>query len=160
MTVTATPLGIDPHAFRGLLRQHASGVVVVTVPGAGFTATSFTSVSLRPQLVSFALDRSSSSWPAVERSSHAAIHLLRSDQRELARTFATSGVDRFAAVSWQPGPYGLRLLDRVLGLLVCEVAHRVEAGDHAIVLATPVRAEWGDGQPLLYHRGAYAELAP
>ena len=45
----------DPAAtLRRALRQHAAGVTVITVPGpAGFTATSFTSVSLEPALVSF-----------------------------------------------------------------------------------------------------------
>jgi flavin reductase (DIM6/NTAB) family NADH-FMN oxidoreductase RutF len=46
-----TTLPVDAALFRALLRHQASTVTVVTAPGtppAGFTATSFTSVSLQP----------------------------------------------------------------------------------------------------------------
>jgi flavin reductase (DIM6/NTAB) family NADH-FMN oxidoreductase RutF len=51
--VTATSL-VDADLFRALLRRHAAAVVVITAPGeppAGFTATSFTSVPRRGQVV-------------------------------------------------------------------------------------------------------------
>lgn len=44
---SATTVAADD-ILRRTLRRHAAGVTVITVPGpAGFTATSFTSVSLR-----------------------------------------------------------------------------------------------------------------
>lgn len=53
-TSAPTPAGAD--IVRRTLRRHAAGVTVITVPGpAGFTATSFTSVSLEPALVSFCI---------------------------------------------------------------------------------------------------------
>lgn len=165
MTITVEHTGIDPHAYLGVLRRQASTVTVVTAPGVdglppvGFTATSFTSVSLRPQLVSFCLDRDSTSWPAVERANHVAVHLLAAGQRDLARTFATRGIDRFADhTAWRRGPYGMPLLNGVLATLVCSVVDRVWAGDHAIVLGRPVAGEHRDGEPLLYHQGGYAEV--
>ncbi|GIF95950.1 flavin reductase family protein [Catellatospora citrea] len=179
MTLTALPpttsaddlpghavTGIELHRHLGLLRRHATTVTVVTAPGqaggppVGFTATSFTSVSLRPQLVSFCLDRDSTSWPTVARARHVAIHLLAEGQQEVARIFATRGVDRFADTSlWRQGPYGLPLLHGALAVLTCEVVQRIPAGDHAIVLGRPVSAEHRDGEPLLYHMGGYASLA-
>jgi len=160
---------VDADLFRALLRHQASTVTVVTAPGtpagtrpAGFTATSFTSVSLVPPLVSFCLGRTSSSWPAVARAGHVAVHLLSHRQQELARRFATSGVDRFAApTAWRTGPHGVPVLDGTLAWLVCRVADRVVAGDHAVVLAEPLLAQAGrDDSPLLYHQGRYACLAP
>ncbi|MEV4410356.1 flavin reductase family protein [Catellatospora sp. NPDC049609] len=176
MTLTALPTttiaestpvgGIELHRYLGLLRHHATTVTVVTVPGpagggpVGFTATSFTSVSLRPQLVSFALDRDSTSWPAVSRARHAAIHLLAADQEQLARTFATRGVDRFADLAtWRLGPYGVPLLHGTLATLTCEIVERIPVGDHAVVIGRPVRAEERAGEPLLYHQGDYTQLA-
>lgn len=156
---------IEPDLFRAVLRRHASGVVVITAPGerpAGFTATSFTSVSLDPPLVSFCLNRGASSWPAVSVASHVAVHVLAEQQEQLARTFATSGVDRFAApTSWRIGPFGLPLLDDVQATLVCRIAERVSAGDHSIVLAEPIEAAHtgGDESPLLYHMGRYLRAA-
>ena len=153
-------VAIESDLFRKLLRRHAAGVVVVTAPGerpAGFTATSFTSVSVRPPLVSFCLDRGSSSWPVVEAARHVGVHILADRQESVARRFATKGIDRFAAPTrWRPGPYGVPVLDGTLAVLVCRVAERVPAGDHAIVLAEPVDGAYTeDAAPLLYHMGRY-----
>lgn len=163
MTVTAGSLApVDPDTFRALLRRQAAAVTVVTAAGeppVGFTATSFTSVSLRPPLVSFCLARSSSSWPTVAGAGHVAVHLLGERQQEVARTFATSGIDRFAAhTGWRFGPFGVPLLDEPVAWLLCRVTQRVLAGDHAIVLAEPLTGHHGGGAPLLYHMGRYAAL--
>jgi flavin reductase (DIM6/NTAB) family NADH-FMN oxidoreductase RutF len=165
MTVIAEPLApIDPDSLRALLRRQAASVAVVTAAGeppAGFTATSFTSVSLRPPLVSFCVATASSSWPAVAQAGHIAVHLLGEHQQDIARTFAQSGIDRFAAhPRWRPGPHGVPLLHEPVAWLLCRVTKRVTAGDHAIVLAEPLTGRYRDGAPLLYHMGRYAALSP
>ncbi|MFY1701761.1 flavin reductase family protein [Micromonospora sp. WMMA1923] len=159
-----TLVDADAQALRGLLRHQASTVTVVTAsgdPAVGFTATSFTSVSLDPPVVSFCLDLRSSSWPTVSRSRHVGVHLLGHHQQDLARTFATSGVDRFAAPTrWRVGPEGVPLIEDTLAWLLCRVVERVTVGDHAIVLAEPELLQQAVvGSPLLYHRGRYAGLA-
>jgi flavin reductase (DIM6/NTAB) family NADH-FMN oxidoreductase RutF len=158
---------VGTELFRALLRRHAAAVVVITAPGdppAGFTATSFTSVSLDPPLVSFCLAHSASAWPAVDASEVVAVHVLTQEQEQVARTFATRGIDRFAAHgSWRPGPGGVPLLDGVLAQIVCRVVRRVEAGDHTIVLAAPEAGRHHEDQsaaPLVYHDGHYAHLRP
>jgi len=158
---------VDTDLFRALLRRHAAAVVVVTAPGqppAGFTATSFTSVSLDPPIVSFCLAHTASAWRAVSASDVVAVHVLAEGQQHVARTFSTRGIDRFAAHgSWEPGPGGVPLLDGVLARIVCRVVRRVEAGDHTIVLAAPL-AGWHHEDstvtPLVYHDGHYAQLRP
>ncbi|MDG4797924.1 flavin reductase family protein [Micromonospora sp. WMMD1082] len=78
----------DADAIRNLLRHQASTVTVVTAagpPAAGFTATSFTSVSLAPPVVSFCLNLGSSSSIAVSGARHVGVHLLAHHQQELAR---------------------------------------------------------------------------
>jgi flavin reductase (DIM6/NTAB) family NADH-FMN oxidoreductase RutF len=161
-TLEPTPDTIDADGFRGLLRRQASTVTVVTAPGrppAGFTATSFTSVSLHPPIVSFCLSRGSSSWPTLARAAHVAVHLLAHDQQDVARQFATSGIDRFARpIEWQQGPHGVPLLDGSLAWLLCHVIDRVRAGDHTVVLAEPTYGRHRDGTPLLYHDGRYSRL--
>jgi flavin reductase (DIM6/NTAB) family NADH-FMN oxidoreductase RutF len=162
--VTVSSL-VDADLFRALLRRHAAAVVVVTAAGdppAGFTATSFTSVSLDPPLISFCLANTASAWPAVARAEIVAVHVLTREQEQVARTFATRDIDRFAAHgSWQPGPGGVPLLDGVLAQIVCRVVRRVEAGDHTIVLAAPEQGRHHDdvtATPLVYHDGGYARL--
>ncbi|WP_433794681.1 flavin reductase family protein [Actinoplanes sp. CA-252034] len=166
MTLQAVPAAtVDPDLFRQLLRQHAAAVVVITAPGepaTGFTATSFTSVSLDPPLVSFCLAKSASAWPAVEAADTVAVHVLGQEQEHVARTFSTRGIDRLAEHGdWQPGPDGVPLLGGVLARLVCRVVDRVVAGDHTIVLASPLTGEHGLGEasaPLVYHSGRYVAL--
>lgn len=153
---------IDADTFRRVFRQHAAAVAVITTGGgtpAGFTATSLVPVAPEPPLVCFNIDRSSSSWPAVERAEHLALHLLAVGQHDVATVFATSGIDRFAAVTdWRRGPFGLPILDEALAWFVVRVKSRVEAGDHVVVIAEILRAEHTDAAPLVYHRGHYASL--
>ncbi|MFI5909206.1 flavin reductase family protein [Dactylosporangium sp. NPDC051541] len=164
-----TLAAIDDGLFRRVLRRHAAAVVVVTTAGgdgpAGFTATSFTSVSLDPPLVSFCLAKAASVWPSVSAATAVAVHVLTADQEPVARVFATPGIDRFAEYerigAWHRGPAGVPLLDDSLAVLICRIVNLVEAGDHMIVIASPVHAEHhddADAAPLVYHDGAYTAL--
>ena len=91
-----------------------------------------------------------------------AVHVLSHEQKHVARTFSTRGIDRFATHgAWSPGPDGVPLLDGVLARIVCRVVRRVEAGDHSIVLASPETGEHHEdlsATPLVYHDGHYAHL--
>ncbi len=157
------PEPVTADLFRSVFRDHAARVVVVTSPGdpspAGFTATSLASVSLQPPMVSFAVARSASAWATVSRSTRLAVHLLAHDQDWLARTFATSGIDRFAEVRWRTAPRGEPLIDGCAAYLCCEVVQHVPAGDHVVVLARVDEARVNrSGSPLIYHDGAYASV--
>ncbi|MFE9609680.1 flavin reductase family protein [Streptomyces sp. NPDC006012] len=167
--MTATPgLGASRPASTDLLRsafrRHAAGVAVITARGAlgpvGFTATSLTSVSAEPPLLSFGIGIGASSWPAVSEARHVGVHILGEHQHELAATFARSGADRFGApTAWREGPEGVPVLGGVLAWLVCRVVERVPAGDHHIVLAEVVLGDpGGAGRPLLYHGGGFNAL--
>lgn len=153
---------IDTWTFRRVFRQHPAAVAVITAGGAapvGFTATSVVPVAPEPPLLCFNVDRGSSSWPAVQRAAHLAVHLLAADQHEVATAFAASGIDRFAAVTdWRRGPFGLPVLNHTLAWFVVRVVDRVDAGDHSVVIAEIVHAEHRDATPLLYHRGRYASF--
>ncbi|MEV8034496.1 flavin reductase family protein [Streptomyces sp. NPDC002742] len=150
--------------LRSVFRRHAAGVAVITASGArgpvGFTATSLTSVSAEPPVVSFGVGTGASSWPAISEADHVGVHVLGEHQRELAATFARSGADRFGAPTrWRKGPEEVPVLDDVLAWLVCRVVARVPAGDHRIVLAEVVLGDHsGEGGPLLYHQGRFNGL--
>ncbi|MEU8956451.1 flavin reductase family protein [Streptomyces sp. NPDC048518] len=163
-TTLGTPQLATPDLLRSVFRQHAAGVAVITAAqGArpvGFTATSLTSVSATPPVVSFGIGTSSSSWPAVSEATHVGVHILGEHQQELAATFARSGADRFGpATQWREGPEGVPVLDGALAWLVCRIVARVPAGDHRIVLAEAVVGDHaGEGRPLLYHQGRFNAL--
>ncbi|MET9498750.1 flavin reductase family protein [Streptomyces sp. NPDC006552] len=158
---TARPA--TPDLLRSVFRRHAAGVAVITAAGGapvGFTATSLTSVSAEPPVISFGIGLGASSWPTVAEAGHVGVHILGEHQADLAGTFARSGADRFAAPTrWHEGPEGVPVLDGVLAWLVCKVIARVPAGDHRIVLAEAVCGDpAGDGRPLLYHQGRFNAL--
>ncbi|MEU3252619.1 flavin reductase family protein [Streptomyces sp. NPDC006997] len=167
MTATSD-LGVhqlaSPDLLRSAFRHHAAGVAVITARGetgpVGFTATSLTSVSAEPPMLSFGISGGSSCWPAVSAADHVGIHILGERQRELAATFARSGADRFAApTSWREGPEGVPVLDDVLVWLVCRVVALVPAADNRIVLAEVAGGDTtGTGRPLLYHQGRFTGL--
>lgn len=159
-----TPQLASPDLLRSVFRRHAAGVAVITAGGrkgpVGFTATSLTSVSAEPPLLSFGIGTGASSWPAISETDHIGVHILGEHQQELAATFARSGADRFGApTAWREGPEGVPVLDEVLAWLVCRVVARVPAGDHRIVLAEVLLGDpAGPGRPLLYHQGQFNGL--
>ncbi|MEV0184857.1 flavin reductase family protein [Streptomyces sp. NPDC050625] len=159
-----SPQLASPDLLRSAFRRHAAGVAVITAQGAGgpvgFTATSLTSVSADPPMLSFGIGAGASSWPVISTADHVGVHVLGEHQRELAATFARSGADRFGApTAWREGPEGVPVLDDVLVWLVCRIVGRVPAGDHRIVLAEVVLGDpAGTGRPLLYHQGRFNGL--
>jgi flavin reductase (DIM6/NTAB) family NADH-FMN oxidoreductase RutF len=151
------PEGTGADLLRRTLRRQASTVTVVTVPGpAGFTATSFTSASLEPALVSFYLASTASTAPAVRTADVFAVHLLAAEQTDLARGFARSGVDRFAGVSWTPGEGGVPLLAGVDAWLTARTVQVHDVGDHFLVVGRILTAGGpAAAAPLVHHNGAF-----
>ncbi|MFF1696291.1 flavin reductase family protein [Streptomyces sp. NPDC058257] len=155
---SATPA--TDEMLRRTLRRHAAGVTVITVPGpAGFTATSFTSVSLRPALVSFYLGLSASTAPAVSDADRFAVHVLGTHNAALAGQFARSGVDRFQGVAWTAYDDGLPVLDEAPAYLTARVTLRQRVGDHLLVVG---EVESGsvrrDAAALVHHDGAFGSV--
>jgi flavin reductase ActVB len=151
-----SPTVVDSTAFREALARFASGVTVVTTRDAagapaGFTATSFSSLSLDPPLVLVCLDKRADSFPAFEAAGHFAVSILAADQAEQARRFATKGTDKFAGVAVEWGAVtGLPLLPDALVQLECRTHQVLDGGDHIIIVGEVVRAVSSDAEPLLH----------
>lgn len=166
MTDTLPTRPIDADLFRKALAVHAAGVVVITaqyqgVP-VGLTATSFSSVSLNPPLVSFYVDRASTTWPGLRAADHFAVNMLRGDQSDVAARFARKNIDRFAEPTrWRPGPLGAPLLRDVSAHLICLPYDTVEVGDHVLVVGLVAEAEVHHPcQPLVYQQGRFGRFTP
>jgi flavin reductase (DIM6/NTAB) family NADH-FMN oxidoreductase RutF len=155
---------LDPEELKRVFRRHPAGVVVVTGHGnagpAGFTATSFVSLSLEPALVCFSVLSTASAWRVLRSVDTVLVHLLGSHQEELASTFATSGIDRFSEPTrWVRLATGEPLLEGTGSWIRAEVVQRVSLGDHILVVARPVQARVDDDiEPLVYHDRAYTSL--
>ncbi|MET8145858.1 flavin reductase family protein [Sphaerisporangium sp. NPDC005288] len=158
------PGSVDEETFRQALAVHAAGVVVITAQSegvpVGLTATSFSSVSLDPPLVSFYVAQESTTWPWLRSADHFAVNILTGDQAELAARFARKGVDRFAEPTrWRPGPLGAPLLQDVSAHLVCLPYDTFTVGDHVLVVGLVAEAGvYHPGHPLLYHQGRFGRF--
>ncbi len=150
----------DTRAFRRALGQFATGVTVVTTKGRdallyGVTVNSFSSVSLVPPLVQWAVAKSAQSYGefiAVERF---AINVLSLEQLDTANNFARSGGDKFAGVKWSAGLGGVPVLDNVAAAFECVLHQVIDAGDHAIVVGRVERFANHGNEGLLFARGAF-----
>ena len=163
MTVLRSDASVDGTRMREVLGHFASGVVVVTAAGPdgplGFTCQSFSSLSLDPPLISLAPARTSSTWPRIRAVGAFCVNVLADDHEHHSVRFARSGVDRFAGVSWTPGPGGAPILDGVAAWVAATLEHEYDGGDHTIAVGR-VRALGADASraPLLFHRGRYGRL--
>jgi len=142
----------------------ATGVTIVTARTpegklVGLTANSFNSVSMSPPLVLWSLSKAASSMEAFSTGSHYAINILGADQQELAKQFATQGVDRFAGVQYSTGTAGAPLIEGAVATFECFNRSRYEEGDHVIFVGEVEHcAHRADASPLLFHGGKfYAE---
>jgi flavin reductase (DIM6/NTAB) family NADH-FMN oxidoreductase RutF len=143
--------------FREALAHFASGVTVVTARGprepVGFTATSFTSVSIEPPLVLVCVAKSAGAHDAVVTSARFGVSILAERQEWIAAQFARSGVDRFYLVPlWGEGPGGVPLVEGAIVHLECSHHAAHAAGDHTILVGQVVTTRVGSGRPLVRYR--------
>ncbi|OIQ44327.1 MAG: flavin reductase [Roseobacter sp. MedPE-SW] len=158
------PAQIDPRALRDAFGTFMTGVTVVTShdrDGAplGFTANSFSSVSLDPPLVLVCLANTSKNYVALTQASGFAVNILAEDQKDISNTFARPSEDRFAAMDWQAGPHGSPVLNGVSAWFDCSMHKTVEAGDHVILIGKVEAFDTSTAPGLGYARGAYVTPA-
>lgn len=156
---------LDAQHFRDVLGHFATGVTVITAVAdgepVGFTCQSFSSLSLDPPLVTFAPQRTSTTWPRIRGAGRFCANVLAEGQEELARRFARTGTDKFAGVRWSTSPSGCPVLDDVLAWVDCEVLRELDGGDHVLVLGRVLDlAVLGPAPPLLFFQGRFASLRP
>ena len=151
---------LDPRALRNAFGCFPTGVTVVTTRQAddtprGFTANSFTSVSLDPPLLLVSIAKSAASLPVFEAADHFAVNILGDRQRAISALFASRSQDKFTEAEWRPGAHGAPLIGDALAWFECTRHQMVEAGDHVILIGRVVDFKAGDGNPLGFLRGAY-----
>jgi flavin reductase (DIM6/NTAB) family NADH-FMN oxidoreductase RutF len=154
---------VDDAQFRQLLGRFATGVAVITVAAPddrphGMTANSLASVSLRPPLVSLAIDHRAELHGLITRRDVFVANILAGHQEALSRRFADPHDDRFEGIGYTVSRNGGILLDGALAHIECVRHDMLEAGDHTVVIGRVVGGAARDGRPLLYYRGGYGTL--
>lgn len=150
--------------FRRAMSAYPTGVVVVTAcvddAPAGLSLGTFSSVSLRPPLVGFFVDRASTSWPIIRRAEVLRVNILASGQAETAKRFARSGGDKFSGVEWYTQEDGAPIIEGSVATLLCELEGESDAGDHYFVLCRVISHDrLSDEPPLVFFRGGFHGLA-
>lgn len=144
--------------FRAAFRSHPAGVAVITADAGdgpvGITATSVCSVSIDPPALAFSLSSVSSSAPTIRRSRSLVVHLLNADQLQLARTFSTSGIDRFADTSiWDRLPTGEPYLPAAAAWMRGEIVGTLDMGGSTVTVVRVLEVHISDHEgfaPLVY----------
>ncbi|MFC0203737.1 flavin reductase family protein [Novosphingobium soli] len=155
---------IDPAEFRKVLGSYPTGVCVITAldqgKPVGMVVGSFTSVSLDPPLVGFFPDKSSTSWPLIEKAGHFCVNVMGADQGEVCRAVTAKGEAKFVGVEYVISDHDLPVIANSLASIECRLYSVTEAGDHWFVLGEVLRMETvREDDPMLFHRGRYGGFA-
>lgn len=138
-------------------------VAVVTALDAGrphgTTVGTVTALSLDPPLVSIALDGGSDLLDIVRRTGRFGINLLRPQDADLARRFATKGVAKFAGVRWRVHDGAPRLV-RSGTWIACDVHDIITGGDHFVVHGLVESTDIAQAAPLVYERRGFGVPQP
>jgi flavin reductase (DIM6/NTAB) family NADH-FMN oxidoreductase RutF len=153
---------IDPALFRKTMSGFATGVTVITVDVGGsihgMTANAFMSGSLDPPLCIVSVAKRARTHAMLLEARAFGVSVLAADQQSLALFFARkSPVDiapRFETVAGAP------LLRDCVARIVATLANTCECGDHTLFIGAILHMEASGRAPLLYHRGAFGQMAP
>ena len=143
--------------FRDAMAHLASGVAVVTarrhdgVP-CGIAATSLVSYSAHPPSLLVSVWHESRCHDALAGCERFGVHLLRSDEIELAHRFADrQSEDKFAGLDWS-WDGDVPELAGSLAYLRCRRAENFVRYDHTVLIGDLERGRLDAGEPLVYSR--------
>ena len=154
---------LDPLRLRQVFGAFPSGVTAVAavVDGqpVGLSASSFTSVSLEPALVSICVTHTSATWALLRHTPRLGVSILSADQERAGRQLGTRGTDRFAGLNWRNSTDGAVFLDQASAWLDTSIWKVVRAGDHDIVVLAvhDLDADHEIG-PLVFHASRFRRL--
>ncbi len=154
---------MDDAQFKAALSRFATGVTIITTRESsgdptGFTASSFSSLSLDPPMVLFCLARDASCFAAFSASPTFAINILSHGQQEISTRFAQKGENKFEGLALSEGRNGAPLLEGCLANIECTTVNRVQGGDHLIFVGKVEEVRVADGRPLLFYQGKYGTV--
>lgn len=157
-----TPV-IDPKDLRKAFGTFMTGVTVVTTQEAngslrGFTANSFSSVSLDPPLLLVCLSKAAASCEVFSQAATFAVNILSEQQKALSGTFASKRPDKFTDADYTRSASGNPIFAGTVAWFDCDRHNVVDAGDHVILIGRVTSYAHGDANPLGYARGGYFTL--
>ena len=154
---------MDAQSYREFFGQLPTGVTAIVAKSAtgpvGLIVGTFSSVSLDPPLVSFMVTNGSRSWAAVRPEGRFTANILASDQRRLSQTLSGWSPDKFRSIKFEDDHE--TVIRDCLAWADCVIEREVEAGDHIIILAKPLRLTVvRPARPLIFFQRAYHRTLP
>lgn len=161
--VTHENLEIDPAEYRKVFGLLPTGVVAITGLTAdrkpmGFVVGTFQSLSLDPPLVTFCVDKSSSTWPTLRSLGRFTANILSSEQLNVCRALSRKGDEKFEGVSYEESPLGTPRISGSTAWIDCEVLSEVVAGDHYMIVGAVDSMVTGEGDALMFRGGKFGEF--
>lgn len=155
---------IDSQALRKAFGSFMTGVTVVTTRGAdgelvGFTANSFTSVSMDPPLLLVCPGQHISSYEIFNQASHFSVSVLAEGQEQVSNTFASVSEERFAQVGWREDKNHCALIEGAVATFSCKVHQRHVAGDHMVLIGEVLQLTCDEKPGLGYCSNGYFSLS-
>ncbi|HSR11752.1 MAG TPA: TIGR04076 family protein [Thermodesulfobacteriota bacterium] len=141
------------------------GVVVITTREGervnGMSACWVNRSADQPFLIAASIWKENLTYDMVRKSGVFAVHMLRSDQVQLARHFGKQSgrnIEKFASVPYRTGKTGAPILKDCLAYLDCRVVGSADSGDHTVFIGEVQDAEIvSRGEALSFRRIDYAD---
>ncbi len=155
---------INAKEYRRALSAFFTGVTILATlqPDGrprGFTANSFTSVSLDPPLVLVCIAKRASSYEVFANALYFAVSILAEEQENIAKLFASKAVDKFAQIKWYTCYGGSPVIQGAAASFNCRMHNFIDAGDHGVLIGRVLDFSYSEVPPLLYCRGAYMRFS-
>jgi len=153
---------------KAAMRTLGGGVSVITAgkgsERTGATVTSATALSMDPPTMIVNINRTSSTWPVIQRYQHFCVNILAPDQKIIADRFAgvggIKGAERYEGAEWTTLQSGAPVLLGALASIECEVDEVIERYSHSIILGRIVGVVSQQGNSLVYCNGQYGSFQP
>jgi flavin reductase (DIM6/NTAB) family NADH-FMN oxidoreductase RutF len=125
----------------------------------GMVASSFTSVSLEPPLVSVCFAKTSGTWQVLRQLPRVGLSVLSEDHRAVASDLSARGNDKFVNVSWRSSEAGAVYVDDAGLWVEGSFFQIVDAGDHDVAILQIERIKgFPDVSPIVFHASSYTQL--
>ena len=150
---------INSYNFKYSMSKFATGVTVVSINDnntfIGKTVNSFSSLSLKPPLVLFSLDKKSSSLSKFKNKSYIGINILSIKQKKLSEYFANKK-SKWGNTEYYLSRNRVPMIKNSVVNLSCQKIKTLVNGDHIIFICKVIETNINEKiKPLIYVNNKY-----
>tara|TARA_B100000029_G_scaffold513296_1_gene612389 strand:- start:309 stop:773 length:465 start_codon:yes stop_codon:yes gene_type:complete len=150
---------INPSQFKKVMGSFASGITVISINDKdifyGKTVSSFASLSLKPPLVSFALDKRASSLKKYLNTNYLGINILSKNQKNLSLHFSYKKI-KWGNIEYFLSDNNVPMISNSLANIECKKINTYKAGDHIIFICKVISSKvLKRKKPLIYFQNKY-----